>query len=155
MCWKSGEVPAYLTISARSRYGGYMQPENQEDKGVWTKQEILGQIRTALGGRAAEIVYYGRENGLSTGAAGDLETATQLAQYMICSCGMDEEMGLAVIDRSNETVRRKMNEVLASELERAINEIEKHRAVVDRLAEELIQETHIDGVRMQAIFGEC
>lgn len=38
-----------------------------EGKGVYTKKELLRQIAVSLGGRAAELVYYGEEEGLSTG----------------------------------------------------------------------------------------
>lgn len=160
VCWKSGELPAYLTISARSGCGGYMQREQSEDKGTWSRREMLGQIRTALGGRAAEIVYYGREEGMTTGASEDLEMATRLAEYMICCCGMDEEIGLAVIDRNgamcdgrmNEVICEKINTLLNIELEKAMDEIDDNRETMDRLVERLLQETHLDSTAMQAVF---
>ena len=67
--------------------------------GIYTKKELLGRICTALAGRAAELVYYGSGEGITTGASGDLEIATNLARYMICSGGMDEETGLAVVSK--------------------------------------------------------
>ena len=156
--WLNGEMPVYLTISSRSNYGGYMQLE-QEDKGVWTKREMIGRIQTALGGRAAEIVYYGPENGLSTGVSGDLKTATQLAEYMICDCGMDEEAGLAVtrgrgeaFDGMHGSLHSRINDILNSELEKAIESIQAHRPLIDRLAEILMEESHIDEMKMREIF---
>lgn len=156
--WLNGEMPVYLTISSRSNYGGYMQLE-QEDKGVWTKREMIGRIQTALGGRAAEIVYYGPENGLSTGVSGDLKTATQLAEYMICDCGMDEEAGLAVtrgrgeaFDGMHGSLHSRINDILNSELEKAIKNIQAHRPLIDRLAEILMEESHIDEMKMREIF---
>ena len=56
-----------------------------EGKGVYTKKELLRQIAVSLGGRAAELVYYGEEEGLSTGPSSDLETATAIARKMICN----------------------------------------------------------------------
>ena len=50
-----------------------MQYADQEKRMGYTKRELLNRIRTALGGRAAEIVFYGKEEGLSTGASGDLK----------------------------------------------------------------------------------
>ena len=158
LCYKSGSVPAYLTIVARGNYGGYMQQEGAENKGMYTKRELLGRIRTALAGRAAEIVYYGPEEGITTGARGDLETATNLARYMICSCGMDEEAGLAVIS-NGETggegaawIRKKINELLAVELQHAVDIISENRDVIDELVGVLLEENHIDGSRMKKIF---
>lgn len=159
LCWKNGEMPAYLTIVARADHGGYMQQESKEDKGVYTKAELLGRIRTALAGRAAEIVCYGEEEGITTGASGDLQTATGLARYMICSCGMDEEAGMSVIGKEelaraglNETIREKINKILAEELKNAEAVIRENREILDTLTEVLMKENHIDGNRMKQIF---
>ncbi len=159
VCWKSGEVPSYLTIVARGDYGGYMQHENMEGKGIYSRKELLDRIRTALGGRAAEMVYYGREDGLTTGAAGDLEAATNMAKYMLCTCGMDEEVGMSVIETGNvpdggtdSQIRRKINDILAQELEQAIELITEGQATVDRLVDVLMRENHIDGYEMREIF---
>ena len=153
LCWKNGEMPAYLTIVARADHGG------KEDKGVYTKAELLGRIRTALAGRAAEIVCYGEEEGITTGASGDLQTATGLARYMICSCGMDEEAGMSVIGKEelaqaglNETIRKKINKILAEELKNAEAVIRENREILDTLTEVLMKENHIDGNRMKQIF---
>ena len=159
LCWKNGEMPAYLTIVARADHGGYMQQESKEDKGVYTKAELLGRIRTALAGRSAEIVCYGEEEGITTGASGDLQTATGLARYMICSCGMDEEAGMSVIGKEelaqaglNETIRKKINKILAEELKNAEAVIRENREILDTLTEVLMKENHIDGNRMKQIF---
>ena len=159
LCWKNGEMPAYLTIVARADHGGYMQQESKEDKGVYTKAELLGRIRTALAGRAAEIVCYGEEEGITTGASGDLQTATGLARYMICSCGMDEEAGMSVIGKEelaqaglNETIREKINKILAEELKNAEAVIRENMEILDTLTDVLMKENHIDGNRMKQIF---
>ena len=159
LCWKNGEMPAYLTIVARADHGGYMQQESKEDKGVWTEAELLGRMRTALAGRAAEIVCYGEEEGITTGASGDLQTATGLARYMICSCGMDEEAGMSVIGKEelaqaglNETIRKKINKILAEELKNAEAVIRENREILDTLTDVLMKENHIDGNRMKQIF---
>ncbi|WP_300347374.1 AAA family ATPase [uncultured Oscillibacter sp.] len=83
LCWLGGETPSYLTIVARASHGGYMQHGGNEDKGSYTKEELLARIRTALGGRAAETVYYGDYGGVSTGARSDLQNATRTAEHMM------------------------------------------------------------------------
>lgn len=98
LCWQSGETPSYLTIVARSDHGGYMQHDSTEKKTIYTKDELLSRIRVALGGRAAEIVCYGECGGVSTGASGDLVSATAIAERIVCSYGMVDECGLAVSD---------------------------------------------------------
>jgi len=54
-------------------------------------------ILTSLGGRAAEPVYYGDKAGISTGAAGDLASATEIAKAMLIHDDMDEEFGLMAL----------------------------------------------------------
>ena len=99
ICWLSGEIPSYLTIIARGNHGGYMQHANSETKGSYTKEELLSRIRISMAGRAAEIVYYGREKGLTTGASSDLYHATRVAESVIMSYGMDDEAGMSYVDR--------------------------------------------------------
>ena len=161
ICYDSGEIPSYLTIVARGDHGGYMQHDDSEEKYLYTKNELLAKIRTALGGRAAEIVYYGESGGLSTSVSGDLATATSLAEQMICNYGMDEEFGLAVLDRSSlmnssyyETVRKRLNEILSDEFNKAVGIIGKNRAAMDALVDALIQRNHLNGREIAHILTE-
>ena len=156
LCWRSGEKPAYLTIVARGDHGGYMQRESQEDKQIFTREELLGRIRTSLGGRAAEIVYYGPQEGVSTGASGDLRAATGLAKRMICAYGMDDTFGLAVVDGDEEEnlaqdIRIVVNKTLERQLQQAIAEIRDHRPVVDALVEALLQKNALTADEIQSI----
>ncbi|MBP3437528.1 MAG: AAA family ATPase [Clostridia bacterium] len=156
MCMAGGETPSYLTIVARGNHGGYMQHADNENKGVYTKADLLARITTALGGRAAELVCYGDENGLTTGASGDLHSATRLAREMICSYGMDESFGLGVIDSLDGEmagkVREGVNRVLADALASARACIAENRAALDALVEALLAKTHLKGDEMQAIY---
>ena len=103
-------------------------------------------IRTALGGRAAEIVYYGKENGLSTGASGDLRQASRIAEAMICEYGMDEEIGLYV-GRGNEKMddqnKEKINLILRTEMERAVGLIAEHKEKIDKLVDLLLKKNKL------------
>lgn len=47
-----------MTITARGDHGGYMQHNDNEGKHLYTNSDLQARIRTALGGRAAEPVYY-------------------------------------------------------------------------------------------------
>ena len=138
-----------------------MQHGDNEEKTIYTKRELIGRIRTSLGGRAAEMVYYGSEDGISTGAAGDLETAISLAKRLICSYGMVEEFGLAAVDPnsvsgelSNE-IRKSINNILDIELKKAIRIISEHREAVDKLIEKLLKDDYAAGDEIDAIFASC
>ena len=122
-----------------------MQRSDNEGKGMYTKADLLKSIRTALGGRAAEIVYYGNDDGISTGASGDIYTATKTAEQMICTYGMDDAVGLAYIEsgnRSNEVFGR-VNEILKEELANAVSIISENKNGIDALTDALLQSNHL------------
>ena len=146
MNYLSGNTPVYLTIVARGDHGGYMEHSAEESGPLMTKRELLNRIRTALGGRAAELVYYGEEEGLSTGASGDLRSATRIATAMIQSYGMDSDYGLFVGETdpaNNSEVREKIRSILASELDKAKESITANRARMDRLVSQLLKKNKL------------
>ena len=82
MCFTAGTTPAYLTIEARGGHGGYMEHADTESQPLLKKEELLGRIRTSLGGRAAEELFVGS---ISTGAMNDLERSTKAAFGMVAA----------------------------------------------------------------------
>ncbi len=159
ICWQSGGTPSYVTIVARGNYGGYMQSDDKEGKFRYTKDDLLTEIRISLGGRAAEIVYYGEKDGISTGAGSDLAKATNLARQIICTYGMDDNFGLAVIDQQaasvgdlSSEVRKAVNCILKNELQNAIKLIEENKPSVDALVERLLVDNHLSGEEIKSIF---
>lgn len=79
-----------VTIIPRGRALGVTTFLPNEDQHSLTKDYIETQIITLLAGRAAEKIVFGT---LTTGAANDLQRATQLARKMVCDWGMSEEIG--------------------------------------------------------------
>ena len=161
LCWLSGETPSYLTIVARGNHGGYMQHADNEGKYLSTRDELLANIRTSLGGRAAEIVYYGKDNGISTGASGDLASATAIAEHIICDYGMSDEFGLAVISPAarhsgdlSVSIRSKVNEILREQMEKTVEIITQNRAKMDRLVETLLAKNSLNAHEIEAILKD-
>ncbi len=72
---------------------GYTIQRPSEDRYVMTRQELENKMAVLLGGRAAEQLVFGSP---STGAADDLQKATEIARSMAVRYGMDEELGQAV-----------------------------------------------------------
>jgi cell division protease FtsH len=87
-----------VSIIPRGMAGGYTLTPPQEDKKYRSKKEFLGDITVALGGRVSEEVTFGD---ITTGAAHDLEWATQTARNMICDFGMSERLGNVTLGRSH------------------------------------------------------
>ncbi len=160
LCWNSGETPSYLTIVARGDHGGYMQHNEQEGKAIYTRDELLDKMRTSLGGRAAEIVYYGEKDGISTSASGDLSSATKLAKQMVCVYGMEEDNGLAVIGEEELSngqvmleVRASVNRILQEQMNEAIRLISENKDKVDSLVEALMDKNHMTGNEIEAVLS--
>lgn len=162
VCSLCGEKPSYMTIVARGDHGGYML-HAEEEKEIYTKEEILSKIRTSLGGRAAEIVCYGEKDGVSTGAHGDLVSATRYARRIVCSYGMDADFGLAVIGEEEisaggelgEKVRNAVNSILNEQMAIAIKLISDNREKLDSLVDALMNKNHLTRDEIQkAIYGE-
>ncbi len=158
MCWYSGETPSYLTIVARGDHGGYMQHGDREGKAIYTKDELLARIKTSLGGRAAEIAYYGEKDGISTGASGDLASATNVARQIICTYGMDEDFGLAVVSGDAAAngamsleVRAAVNRILKEQMAQTIEIIMANKGKIDALVSELMQKNHMNGGQIDAV----
>ncbi len=156
LCWMSGETPSYLTIVARGNHGGYMQHAEQEGKAIYTKDELLAKIRTSLGGRAAEIVYYGERDGISTSASGDLASATDIAQQIVCAYGMDEQFGIAVVSGTavesgamSVEVRNSVNRILNEQMTQAVSIISENKDKIDSLVEELMAKNHLTGTEIE------
>ena len=87
---KGGEVVEKITIIPRGCAAGYMlsTPEKQE-MSIKKKSDLLAIVRMALGGRAAEIVKFGKD-AISTGAINDLDKATKIVKTMVTQLGMSD-----------------------------------------------------------------
>ena len=78
-----------ITVVPRSHgVGGFTQYREQEEKNFQTKQDMLNEIDTLLGGRAAEQIVLGE---ISTGASNDIARATDILKSMIVDYGMSDK----------------------------------------------------------------
>ena len=79
-----------VTIIPRGRALGVTWQLPERDRYSATRDHMEGEIAILMGGRVAEETFFGR---LSTGAANDIERATQIARRMVCDYGMSEKLG--------------------------------------------------------------
>ena len=143
---------------------GYTMYLPEEEKFLSTRDELLGQLRGILGGRAAEQVVFGT---MTNGASNDIQKATSLARHMVSLYGMSEELGLmatasiqsqyldgqAHMDCSQETahqvdlaVQRLLNECYAD----AKRTLTENRGLLDEIAEYLLVKETITGDELMA-----
>jgi cell division protease FtsH len=138
-----GNVPAYITVVARSNYGGYMAKSLSDINNPFpTKKDLLHSVRTSLGGYAAELICYGEEdsdNGLSSGASSDLQNASNTVRNMITRYGMYEEYGLLVGAKESDELVSIINKILSEQLQITKELIIKNKAMFDNIAVALIE----------------
>ena len=144
---------------------GYTLHLPEEEKFLMTEEDILAEIRTLLAGRAAEEVVFQSK---SSGAANDIEKATDLARKMVAMYGMSEKygmMGLATVrsqyldggygmDCAQDTfagVDAEMREIIERCHADAIQILEENREMLDKIADYLLEKETITGGEMQAI----
>ncbi|MBI4799603.1 MAG: AAA family ATPase, partial [Desulfarculus sp.] len=140
LAWLGGRPPVQVTIVGRGAAGGYMEREVEEERLIHSKPELEQHLREALAGRAAELLYYGAEEGLSTGASGDLRQASQLARRMVGDLGMDPQVGLLTqpegqaggwAGQAVEAADRAARRLLQTQFERAQELLAANRVMLD------------------------
>ena len=143
---------------------GYTLYLPEDEKFLSTKDELIVQLRSLLGGRAAEQLVFGAQ---TTGAANDIQRATSLAKHMVTLYGMSDELGLmapaavqhqylegqAYLDCSQETaaiVDREVKKILNTCYEEAIQRLRDNRALLDEVALYLLAKETITGDELMA-----
>jgi len=168
----NGEQVHRISIIPRGyRALGYTLHLPQEDKYLVTKSELMDKLTALLGGRAAEEVVFGD---VTSGAANDIERATEIARTMVCQLGMSDELGPLAWGKEEQEVflgkeitrLRNYSEEVASKIdeevkkivtecyERAKEIIRKYRRQLDNIVEILLEKETIEGEELRKILSE-
>jgi cell division protease FtsH len=121
-----------VTIIPRGRALGLTQYLPVDEKYNMTKTYCLSTIALTLGGRVAEEIVF---NNITTGAANDLERATELARKMVCEWGMSEKMGPLVYGKKEEQI------FLGREIDRHQDYSEATAVSIDEEVRRIVMET--------------
>ncbi|MBN2015402.1 ATP-dependent zinc metalloprotease FtsH [Candidatus Dojkabacteria bacterium] len=158
-----------ITIVSRGLSLGSTLHLPQDDELLVTRTKILTEIKGLLGGRAAEEIVFGD---VSTGAANDIEKASDLARRMIMKYGMSEKLGLIEYgksdtlqylgyayqnerDYSEETAREideEIRRVINTSYEEVKSILEKNRKNLDKLANMLKEKEVVEAEEFNALF---
>ena len=143
---------------------GYTLTLPEEEKFLSTKDELLTDIRVAMGGRAAEQLVF---SVMTNGASGDIQSATAIARNMVCLYGMSEELGLmaaatirhefldggAALDCSPET-SAKVDTAVIRILNQCYGEarkiLEENRELLNEVSEYLLTKETITGEELMS-----
>lgn len=164
---KNSEPVQKITIVPRTMGAlGYVMHVPEEEKYLQTEAELHDRLVSLLGGRAAEEVVFGN---VTTGAANDIEQATNLVTNMITRFGMSKRfglMGLATVeneylgggarltcsDRTAADVDTEVMETLKQCYEEAKEMLSGNRELMDKLAAHLIEKETISGKEFMKIY---
>ncbi len=144
------------TIVSRGQALGYTFNIPAEDRYMHTREEFLDLMMVYLAGRAAEDVVFGR---ITNGAANDLERVTEIARSMVFEFGMSEMAPSRTMRADNyalsEETKRLRDSEQARLTDRAYAEAKrlllKHRAVLDRVAQALLERETLDRSELEAL----
>jgi cell division protease FtsH len=157
-----------VTIIPRGMALGLTQQLPETDKHNYTREYVEGQIAILMGGRCAEKMFLGLE---TTGAANDIEVATERSRKMVTEWGMSPAMGPLTFGKKEEQIflgreiaqHRDYSEDTAiridQEVKRIVQEgygrawkiLEENREILIRLAEALLEYETLDSWEIEAI----
>lgn len=161
----SAPVQKITIIPRTSGALGYTMQVEQGNHYLMNKEEMLDQIATLTGGRAAEEVVFGTS---TNGASNDIEKATRLARAMITRYGMSDEFGMVAMENvtnqylggdttlacSPETqarIDKAVSDLIKTQHEKARRLLEEHRKKLDELAKYLYEKETITGEQFMKI----
>lgn len=166
---KNAEPVQKITIVPRTMGSlGYVMQVPEEEKYLMSKDELDARLVTLLGGRAAEEIVF---DTITTGAANDIEKATQIARAMITQYGMSEKFGLMSLesienqylegrtvlncgDATAAEIDKEVMKILKASYEKAKELLSANRDVLDKIAEFLVEKETITGKEFMKIFHE-
>jgi cell division protease FtsH len=158
--WVFGNKPVQVTIVGRGNAGGYVEREAEEEKIIYTRKELEQMICQAMGGRAAELLYYGDDEGFSTGVASDLKNATLWAERMIREFGMSPDIGQLYVDPRNlgdgpmaAKIGDATERVIHAQLDKAQDILKSHRSYLDNISKQLLTKNRLERSDLEKIFG--
>jgi cell division protease FtsH len=158
-----------VSIISRGEAGGYTISFPEEDRMLRSRRQLLSDMVTLLGGRAAEEIVF---SDITSGASNDLERVTKLARTMVMRLGMSDELGPMVYGKKEELVflgreiseQRDYSEHVAEKIDTAIQLLVQeayqkakdilnlYRAELDKVAEKLLEVESLSASEFYDIF---
>lgn len=159
-----------ISIISRGRAAGYTLKLPTEDKYLYTRSEFLEELAVLLAGYAAEKLVF---NELTTGAANDLEKASDLARRLVTQYGMSEKIGPITFGKREElvflgkeiatekdysektavTIDEEVARMIEGAYETATKIIGERRKFLDKIAEQLIEKETIEKEEFDELMG--
>jgi cell division protease FtsH len=150
-----------VTIIPRGRALGLTQQLPQDDRHTYSKEFLLDSIAILMGGRVAEELSFDMN---TTGAANDIERATQIARRMVCEWGMSEKMGPVSFGRRDDqpflgreighqrdfseqtalNIDKEVRRIVDENYQRCRNLLTAHHKLLEQIAQMLLERETLD-----------
>lgn len=155
--YTTDRIPKVTIISSTSGAGG-VTFRTPEETGLVSKSYLEGIVKMMYAGRAAEEIYFGNTDMITTGASSDIKQATEVIKNYLGVYGMSDTYGLInlsafntlnqeeMIAKSSEIAKRLYSEVLA--------DITNNKELLDRFAQELLIKESLNEPEIEALFSE-
>lgn len=151
---------------------GYTMRRPVEDRYLMDRDELERKLATLLGGRASENLFFKE---VSTGAADDLDRATDLSRSMVTRYGMSESLGLLTYDRETaplldgrvlgrshdyseataQTIDRETKDIVSQAFYRAAKTVKQYRSFVEEGVRVLLEHETLDEQQLQALWAKA
>ncbi|KAK4770269.1 hypothetical protein SAY87_030801 [Trapa incisa] len=131
------------TIMPRGSALGMVTQLPSSDETSVSKKQLLARLDVCMGGRVAEELIFGQDH-ITTGASSDLQTATELAQYMVSNCGMSNAIGpVHIKERPSAEMQSRIDAEVVKLLREAYDRVKamlrKHEKALHALANALLE----------------
>lgn len=151
---------------------GYTLQLPTEDRFLLSETELRGQIATMLGGRSAEEIVFGS---ITTGAANDLQRATDLAERMVMTYGMSKVLGpqayeqqqasflgngssnqrRAVSEETAEAIDQEIKEIVETAHQQALDILQSNRDLLETITAKLLETEVIEGKNLHQLLDQA
>ncbi|NES76217.1 MULTISPECIES: ATP-dependent zinc metalloprotease FtsH [Okeania] len=169
----SGKVEKISIVPRGMAALGYTLQLPTEDRFLKDEQEIRGQIATFLGGRAAEEIIFGN---VTTGASGDLQKATDLAEQIVTTYGMSKVLGPLAYERSGkggflangginsrrllsektaEAIDNEVKEIVEKAHQQALDILNHNRDLLEKISQQILAQEVIEGEELYKLLGRA
>ncbi len=162
-----------ISIIPRGQAGGltfFTPSEERMESGLYSRAYLQNQMAVALGGRVAEEIVYGADE-VTTGASNDLQQVARVARQMVTRFGMSDKLGPVALGRaqggmflgrdiaadrdfSEDTaaaIDDEVSQLVADAYRRATEVLTANRAVLDELADILVEKETVDAEELQEL----
>ena len=162
-----------ISIIPRGQAGGltfFTPSEERMESGLYSRSYLQNQMAVALGGRVAEELVYG-EDEVTTGASNDLQQVARVARLMVPRFGVSDKLGPVALGRSQggmflgrdiaaerdfsedtaATIDKEVSTLVDAAYTRAVQVLSDNRALLDELAEMLVEMETVDAEQLQEL----